>query len=374
MSQPLPTRILVLVLAGALLAAGCRGRQAAPAQSPAETRESSVTRVGVVDLNAVARAHPRWSELDTLSTKIRRVEVDVATTPLPPPPPAPDLRPALDAEAKRLRAEFEQELQAMRDVRRRQLESHAASLREEQQTKFATLRKQLEDEGRQALEAKRVELETSLRASELGIMEEYKYPLLNLRLRAEVAGLSSEQEGREVLAQIQALQQEREERLRVKNEEIGDVFEEFQKAKEAEINARLKAAQEVLTREAQEQLQARERQMESDLNAAAARRDRDFKTRLEARRRALIRAAERQLGGRQGTFLRDLASRTQQLRAQLAALQEQRARLEDSILAEVKIEVATIAQEERLDVVLTRLLGNVGGIDITAKVVEKLKR
>jgi Skp family chaperone for outer membrane proteins len=58
----------------------------------------------------------------------------------------------------------------------------------------------------------------------------------------------------------------------------------------------------------------------------------------------------------------------------MVSLQEQRARMEDSILAEVKIEVAAIAQDRKLDVVLTRLVANVAGIDITTDVIQKLKR
>ncbi len=367
-----PIRIII-VLVAVLIAAGCRSRQATLPPSPPPV-ETAPTRIGVVDLNAVARAHPRWSELDALTKKIQQVETAAAAAPLPPPPPAPDLRPALEAEAARVRAEFEKELQATRDDRRRELEAHAASVREQQRVKFEALRKQLEEENRQAVAANRTEIETGLKKAELEIMEEYRYPILNLRLRAEVAGLSSEQEGREVLAQIRALQEEREERLRAKGAEVAKVFEAFLKTKTDEINARLKAAQQVLIQEAQEQLAAREAQMEADLRALAAQRASEFKARVEARRRALIRAAEAQLRGRQGTFLNDLNSRTQQLRAELAALLEQRARLEESILAEVKIEVATIAQAEKLDVVLTRLVSNAGGTDITAKVVQKLRR
>ena len=325
-------------------------------------------------MDTVARAHPRWSELDALTKKIQQVETAVVAAPLPPPPPAPDLRPALEAEAARVRAEFEEELQSTRADRRRELEAYAVSVREQQRAKFEALRKQLEEENRQDVEAKRTELGNELKKAELQIMEEYRYPVLNLRLRAEVAGLSSEQEGREVLAQIRALQEEREERLRAKGAEFAKAFEEFLKTKTDEINARLKAAQQTLVQEAQEQLVAREAQVDADLRVLAAQRETEFRSRVEARRRALLRAAEAQLRRRQGTFLNDLSSRTQQLRAELAALLEQRARLEESILAEVKIEVATIAQAEKLDVVLTRLLSNAGGTDITAKVVQKLKR
>lgn len=368
-------RVLIVLVTAVFVVAGCRSRQAArPVPPPVETREPAVTRIGVVNLDTVAQAHPRRAELDVLNNRINAVEAEIATAPLPPPPPVPDLRPALDAEAKRLRAEFEKELVTMHEERRRQLEAYAASLREQQAAKFEALRNQVNDEGKQAVEEKRVEIQKQLSAAELEIREEYRYPILNLRLRAEVAGLSSEQEARDVLRQIQALQQEREERLQAKSEELAKTFDEFQKAKEAELTARLKAAQETLTAEGQQQLAARERQLETEFKTIAARREQEFKERIETQRRALIRAAEQQLRGRQGTFLRDVSARTQQLRAELTALQEQRARLEDSILAEVKIEVATIAQQEKLDVVLARALTNVGAIDITAKVVQKFKR
>jgi len=95
---------------------------------------------------------------------------------------------------------------------------------------------------------------------------------------------------------------------------------------------------------------------------------------VEQRRRDLIAAAEAQLRGQQDAYARELETRARRLRSELAALQAQRARLEDSILAEVKIEVATIAQAQRLDLVLTRYLVSPGGINITADVIRKLRR
>jgi hypothetical protein len=262
----------------------------------------------------------------------------------------------------------------MREDLGRQLEAFAASLREQQKARLLALQKQLEEEGKRAIEARHAELDKQLRAAELAIMDEYRYPMLNLRLRAEVAGLSSEQEGREVVRQIQALQQEREERLRARKEETAKALEEFQKATEADLSARFKTAQDALSDEGTQQLTAREQQVQSELKTVAAQREKDFRERLDARRRELIRTAEQQLRGRQGTYLNDLSARARQARAELLALQEQRARLEDSILAEVKIEVATIAQQERLDVVLSRSISNPGGIDITQRVVQKFKR
>lgn len=368
-------RVLLLVLAIPLIASGCRSRQSSPPQPPpTESREPSVSRIGVVDIVAVARAHPRWPEVEALNKKIQRAEVEIAGAPPLPPPPAPDLRPALDAEALQLRAEFDKELAAMQDDLARQLEAFAALLREQQQARLVALQRQLEEEGTLAIEARHAELDKQLKAAELQIMEEYRYPMLNLRLRAEVAGLSSEAEGREVVRQIQGLQQEREERLRVKKDESNAALEEFQKAKDEELNARLKAAQEALLDEGKQKLAARQQQVQAELKTVAAQREKEFQERLEERRRILIRTAEQQLRGRQGAYLNDLSARARQARAELVALQEQRARLEDSILAEVKIEVASVAQQERLDVVLTRLISGPGGIDITQRVIQTFKR
>lgn len=364
--------LLGMLVAAALLLIGCRSRPTSAPPPPATP--PAAPRIAVVDLDAVARAHPRWRELNALRQKIGQVESQMAAAPPPPEVSRLDIRKVLDAEAKRLRAEFEKELRLQQDDGRRRLDTFAAALRAEQTAKFDAQSKQLGQEAKAAVEARRAELEQQLRVAELQIMEEYKFPLLNLRLRAEVAGLSSEQEAREVLRQIQALQQEREERIKSKGEELGKAFDEFQKAKETEINARLRATKDELTKTAQEQLAARQRDLQAELAGSAAEREKTFRARLADRQRKLISAAESQLRGRQGVFLNDLSTRSRQLRAELVALQEQRARLEDSILAEVKIEVATIAQEQRLDVVLTGQVSNITGIDITSDVVQRLKR
>ncbi len=108
-------------------------------------------------------------------------------------------------------------------------------------------------------------------------------------------------------------------------------------------------------------------------SVAAVDLEKTFQARLERRRAEMILGGQAPLPGRQGTYTRSLIDRSRQLQSELVALREKRQRLEDSILAEVKIEVATIAQIRRLDVVLTRYVSNVTGVDITPDVVAKLK-
>ena len=56
------------------------------------------------------------------------------------------------------------------------------------------------------------------------------------------------------------------------------------------------------------------------------------------------------------------------------ALLEQRARLEDSMVAEVRIEIAAAAQARGVDAVLAYAVAHPGAIDLTPDVIARLKR
>jgi hypothetical protein len=359
---------LGLIALAAVLAGGCRGR----AQNSSAT--AADTRVGVVDLQAVTHAHPRWQDLDVLVQEERNVQAELAMIPQPPSLPAPEVQRLLDEEAKRLRAELGKEVESLHSEGQRQIEAFANELRTDAEARLAQLQHDLRAQGEEELMAKRDEMRVQLNEAEQTIRDEYRYPLLNLRLRAEVAGLSSEAEGKQLLQQMAALQEERNTRIQEKTNELQSVFSELQKAKESEITAKLKDEQDALEAEGRQRLAARQQAAQVDFQQAAGDLQKTFQARMERRRQEIISGGQAPLPGREGTYTQSLIERSRQLQSELVALREKRQRLEDSILAEVKIEVATIAQTRRLDVVLTRYVSNVAGIDITADVVAKLKQ
>jgi hypothetical protein len=351
-----------------VLAGGCRGR----AQNSSATAADA--RVGVVDLQVVTHAHPRWQDLDVLLQEEKDVQAQLAMIPQPPSLPAPEVQRVLDEEAKRLRVELEKEVEFLRVEGQRQIEAFANELRHDAETRLAQLQHDLRAQGEEEVVAKRDAMRAQLREVEQKIRDEYRYPLLNLRLRAEVAGLSSEAEGKQLLQEMQALQEERDSRIQEKTNELQTAFLEFQKLKESEINAKLKAEQDALEAEGRQRLAARQQAAQADFAHAAVDLEKTFQARLERRRQEIISGGQAPLPGRQGTYTQSLVDRSRQLQSELVALRDKRQRLEDSILAEVKIDVATIAQTRRLDVVLTRYVTNVAGVDITADVVAKLKQ
>jgi Skp family chaperone for outer membrane proteins len=62
------------------------------------------------------------------------------------------------------------------------------------------------------------------------------------------------------------------------------------------------------------------------------------------------------------------------LRQELETLAGQRFRLEDSLLAEIKIEVAALAQDQKIDAVLTRVLASTTAVDLTQAVIARIRR
>lgn len=372
-------RLAVILAAGALVAtvAGCAGRTAqrvSPSSGPAAAPRA--TRIGIVDLEAVAHQHPRWKELDALTKRIAATEAELAMAPVEPLIAQADLDRVLQEEAARLRQTFERELSLMREERTRALAAYTEDVTREQEARFETVRAEIEQRAREELAAKQAEMREELRAAEQEISDEYRYPLLNLRLRAEVAGLRSEEEGRQVLRQLQALSQEREERIREKNEETEARFQGIQKALEAEVNARLATEHAAHVAEGQRLIAVRRRALEAELASEAAGREQAFRERMERRRRELIASAEATAAGARRATARDAQTRAEQLQAELVALQEQRLRLEDAILADVKIEVAAIAQAQQVDVVVTRYIAGRGPavVELTADVIRRLRR
>jgi DNA repair exonuclease SbcCD ATPase subunit len=354
--------------AAAVLAAGCRARPAATPAPPAPPAPAQ-TRVGVVDLEAAARAHPLWPELEEVRRQQALVEAQLARLLPPAVVPVADLQRALDEEARRLQADLEREMRLLQQDAQRRLEAFAEAVRRDQQTRLEALRAQLEEDAARTLEARQRQLQEEFRRTEQAIRDEYRYPLLNLRLRAEVAGLRSEDEAQELQRQAQALQQEREERIQAAAAEADRAFADFRRTVEADVNARLAQAQEQLAADARRRLQAREQELQAALAREGERRQRQLHDRLEARRQQLLQAARLQ----QERAERAYRAQAEQLRSQLLALRERRARLEDSIVADVKVEVAVVAQSRRLDVVLTRYIANLSADDLTADVAARLK-
>lgn len=386
-------------LAAAALLAGCQGRGPAGGRPPEPegsggaqaTQARPRLRIAVVDLARATRAHPRWGELQALDNRIGDLQAQLAVPQSARfEPPRIDLGPQMKAEAARaveqLRPEFRREMQqevaALQDAARRELEAYAARVRADQQAQFDVKQKALEAQTTQAVDAKQQEIATDNEQYQEQVLQEYRLPLLNLRLKLEDVQQTDKQAADRLNAQMQALTKERDDKVAAHERANQQALGEFQRQqaqayaaavqdllqqltakgrrlidqKGAEINARLRA-----------QVQAREAALNRDLNAR-------LQSQLKARQEALVAGAREQLLRAQEQAQAASRARAQSLEAQLLAAQEERARLVASILADLRVEAAAVAQRQGYDVILTQTVAAVDAEDITDALIARLKR
>ncbi|MDR7457272.1 MAG: hypothetical protein QN125_08330, partial [Armatimonadota bacterium] len=148
----------------------------------------------------------------------------------------------------------------------------------------------------------------------------------------------------------------------------------FQEARTAEAEATIKALVAALEDEGKKQLEAKRSEVEAEFTAAVKQREQALRATMEARQQIVVQGAQGQLRAAHERYLRQVGAEAGRLRAEIEELAGQRLRLQDSILAEVKIEVAAAAQARGVDVVITHAVAALGTMDLTQDVIARLKR
>jgi Skp family chaperone for outer membrane proteins len=366
-----------LLIAGMTLT-GCRP-QGTPAPAPTATPSPAAivtpagTRVGVVDLDAIVRAHRRWPELAALLKKIGDVQARLSSP--PPPPDAPKVTEVnLQAEADRLQNAMRMELDAIHAQMTRNLDAYANDLRADQEGKLADRQRQLNAQIQQAVETKRDELQRDFEKFELATMAEYRIPLANIRIKGDVVGVTNEEEAKKLNAEADRIAKERDEKIKARSDELEKALEEFQKAQNASAEEEFTALAKALDDEAKAKLAAKRDEANAQMNAEVQSRQEAIRAAMEARRKMVESGVQDQYRAAQERYMKQVQAEDARLQTELQALMGQRARLEDSMLAEVRIEVASAAQAQRVDVVLTRVVARTDAVDLTPAVIAKLKR
>ncbi|MDQ7840208.1 MAG: hypothetical protein RDU83_04165 [bacterium] len=366
-----------LYLMAVLILTGCRpqsGAAPSPTPTPAVVATPAIYRVGFVDLGRALRAHRRWPEMEALVKQMDAIQVRLSNPPPPPEGPVVDLGPELQAEVERLQAAYRVELSTIDGQIKQRIEAFAADLKAEQEGRLADRHKQLNAELQRVIEAKRDEMQRELDRFELATMAEYRVPLLNLRLKGDVVGVTSEEEARRLNQEAERITQERDAKVRARAQALEKALEEFQKAKTAEAEAQIKALIVSLENDANARIQAKQEEAGAEMQAAMRVREESLNRAMEERRKILVGSAGQQMKVTQEAYARRVEAQAGRLRQELETLAGQRFRLEDSLLAEIKIEVAALAQEQKIDAVLTRVLASTTAVDLTQAVIARIRR
>ncbi len=379
------------------------GGCARPALQPPSPAPAVVTpkpyRVAVVDLDRIAQEHPRARELAELRRRIAQTEAALFV-PLPPPPVAlPSVRPVaqhiqqeaqreLASYAEELRAAYRKQLQALERQAKDELDRFSKQLQADAQEQLKARQQQAQEELQRKVEARQREVQTRVRAYEEQVAREYRLPLLNLRLKLETVQHADRAEYDRLLQEYERLQKERDAKIQAYAEAQQKDLQEFARSEEQRAREALEAYRKELEEQTRQQLREREAQLRAQLQEAAQEREREFQRRVRERQQALEQAATSRARGvvqqaqeelqrlaqaAQRRYQEEERLRQEQLRKELEALRAQQAGLEATILAEVRVEVAQVALEQGLDLVLVRTVSSQKATDITDEVLRRLR-
>jgi len=381
--------------AAAAALAGCGGMQlpwgrpAAPPAAPA----ARLPRIVVVDLDRASRAHPRWAEVDALDKRIQdlvgQLSAVTASAGVGAPPAVdltPELRAAAHQESQQLAPEFRRrmdaEAQDAQAAGKRELDAYAAKVRADQQREFDAKRVQIEAAVQKNVQDKAAALQQDSAKFQQQTLEQYRLPLLNLRLKLDAAAPSDKKASEAVSQQLQALTKERDDKMAAHDKANQDALAAYQKEQQDSFTAQLRALGDQLGKQGQQLVDQKageiSARMHTDLSAKQAQLNAELTKRMQAdmhaRQQAIISGARSQMAVAQSQSLQTLQVRVTSLRAQLSEAQAERVRLLASIMADLRVETVALAQQKGWDVVLTRAIDAPDAPDVTGDLIDRIKK
>ncbi len=378
----------------AVLTLGCTGR--APAGRPPSTPPAAETpstaspralRIAVVDLARVTRAHPRWAEVMALDRQISDLQVRVAAAVANAPTvvrvdlPKVDLTPEMKAAIERMRPEVQQEADAAKASARQDLNTYVAQLRVEQQKQVGARQAQVQADLTKVVDEKAQALSKDNQQFQQQTMAEYRLQLLNLKLKLEDVQQTSKGEADRLNAQMQAVAKERDDKIAAHEKANQQVLQQFQTEQVQAAQAQIKAYQDQLIKEGQRLVDERSTKVTQEVRAKLEAMQTEFNQRLRRQQQTIVSAARNAQTKEVEKVKAQAQKQAQSEFTQVRALQEElqtvvraRARLYAVILADLRVEMVGLAQEQHWDVVLTQTIAARGTIDGTDELIARIKR
>ncbi len=282
--------------------------------------ESAAPRIGVLDLDKTMRAHPRFNEYDQLSQEIAKIQAEASRSNAGGSPTAPGQGTNVAGQSA---AGYQQVLE----------QQVSAQLAQKQNELGQVLQAKI------AAESQRINEQMTEYARELD--QTYQAEILSAQLKMQTVQMTPE-ERETVKKQMDSLQAERTQKL-----------QEKQQALEQEAKLRIEQEQKNI----EEQFRQYQAKVAADADSQMNGKIQDMQTRR----------AETEAGA-------SLPPVAQKNAADLKVLQEQREKLRQIMLKDVKDAAARVAAKENLEVVIVNYQQNIQGIDVTDAVIAEIKK
>ena len=311
MIQSIRKPFLAVLLAGTILAAGCGGKQAAE-----EKKAPPVAQIGIVNVQKVIQAHPRYAAYQDLQKQYN----------------------TLVAQAESLQQTTQQQA-GPTGVSDSALQGINETLNQEFNTKMTA--KQDEINSRLSQKAEQISRDLSAEFESYGkeVDQTYQHQIFSLQLKLKTVQLTKE-ETEQLQKQLETLQTERAGKLAAKEKELGD-----------KMNAAMAAEKAAAGKE----LDAYAAQLNAGLEQQGAAKAAELASRMQQ-------LPVKQVSPVQAELEQKMGMKQQEIMA-----------MENTIMKDIADKAGKIAAARNLEAVLGQYLVNVTAVDITDDVIRELK-
>lgn len=332
---------IFLVIAFSMLT-GCGGQQKAVTSSPIEEK------IGVVDLEQAAKAHPQWKQIEAINAKIVVLKQQYQ-----------QLVQGDDSQEQFNKLNEEQMVSQQLQVAQKQKEWAREQeilwqgLERKMQIKKQELEKAFQAELAKVQQEKSKELEEYRK--QLNVL--YGAQIVNLQLKLQFSNLS-EEERKQKKGELDKLAQEQQEKLAAKQEEM-----------EEEMDTRLQAVKSAMSQELKAYQLQEETKIKQELEAK-------HKVWQEKNQQEMVSQEEqwkKGLAGQQKQFAQRMKE-VEKLESQVKELNQEKAKIQEQIKTDLKNISAQVAQSQKLKAVVVNYRVNGLAVDITAQVIQELKK
>lgn len=342
-------RLLLFNLILILFLSGCGGRE----------------RIGVINQEKLIQAAPRFSQVEELNKQIRLITARSSLSSYQEQSPIDNLRQAMKSRILGLSSVYQKEMED--EYRRKEEEGKALiqKLNKEMEKKLYQKGGKLEERLKTLLEEKKRELAKEEEEYREKVGGEYDLKRLNFSLKLKTLRLTDE-ERKDLNKRIEDTRKEQREGMRKKDEELKKIFADYKEEEEKELRMSLLHYQEELRKEAEEEIALERRKWERELKEKA--KISSHQIRLEDKGQGEVFSLARRMREK-GAYFPDEDSKM--VFATLLDLRRQRERLIESILKDIRVVGARIAEKKKLSLVLSNCQVNVSACDLTREIIKE---
>ncbi|SJZ47602.1 OmpH family outer membrane protein [Selenihalanaerobacter shriftii] len=336
-------------------------------------------RIGVVDLAKIKTAHPQAKTLENLGEQIRDINIELQAqgdtlnlTRKNRQEHLKSIDKQIDKRLQDTKDKYQERIDTKVERTKEEISAYEDRIKEEMRDKLEKKQVKIKKQIKNKIEAKKEEQRKILKEYNKELHDKYYQDILNLRLKLQMLQ-SSSKEKKEYQKELVALEKKRKQELNDKKHELEKKLKEFISQQQKEANKKFKTYQQELTNQMNNKVMKRKKEANEELQSYVQKQQKLLKEEMQNKQANLSEKLQGTIVEAEKQLSSSIETKNKKLVDGLDELKNGQKSLQTEIMKDIKAEIAKVAKEKELDVVLIDYRNNIAAVDITDEVIIKLK-